>query len=127
MKFLIDECLSLDLVTAANDAGHEAQHVVRIGKAGWMDWNVTAYASDGDFTLVTNNARDFRELYSRQPLHSGLIIIIPSISLALQRYLFLEVLATLKIMREPINQVIEVDLDGDEVKISVYDLPPSIA
>lgn len=127
MKFLIDECLSLDLVTAANDAGYEAQHIVRIGKAGWMDWNVTAYANDGDFTLVINNARDFRELYSHQLLHSGLIIIIPSASLALQRQLFLEVLATLKIMREPINQVIEVDLDGDEVKISVYDLPPSIA
>ena len=113
--------------------GYEAQHVVRIGKAGWRDWNVTAYASDGDFTLVTNNARDFRELYARQPLHSGLVIIIPSVSLGLQQQLFPEALATLKTMGEPIDQVIEVDLDKGEVsltsttfrlRLAEFDAPP---
>jgi predicted nuclease of predicted toxin-antitoxin system len=37
MRFLIDECLSIDLVKVANEAGHEAQHVARLGKAGWQD------------------------------------------------------------------------------------------
>jgi predicted nuclease of predicted toxin-antitoxin system len=34
MRFLIDECLSIDLVSVAHQAGHEAQHVARVGKAG---------------------------------------------------------------------------------------------
>ena len=38
MRFLIDECLSVDLVLTANQAGHEAQHVAHIGKAGWKGY-----------------------------------------------------------------------------------------
>jgi hypothetical protein len=40
IRFLIDECLSIDLIPIASAAGHEAQHVARIGKAGWSEWNV---------------------------------------------------------------------------------------
>jgi len=71
MRLLIDECLSIDLVSVASQAGHEAQHVAHVGKAGWKGWNVARYASDGDFVLVTNNAGDFRRLYAVQPLHAG--------------------------------------------------------
>jgi predicted nuclease of predicted toxin-antitoxin system len=60
VRFLIDECLSVYLVTVARQAGHEAHHVAHIGRAGWKDWNVVRYARDGDFILVTNNASDFR-------------------------------------------------------------------
>ena len=45
MRFLIDECLTVDLVSVANRAGHEAHHVTRVGKAGWKDWNVARYAT----------------------------------------------------------------------------------
>jgi hypothetical protein len=31
MRFLIDECLSIDLVSIASQAGHEAQHVAHVG------------------------------------------------------------------------------------------------
>ena len=72
MRFLIDECLSLSLVTIAQDAGHDAQHIVHLGKAGWKDWNVLRHACDDDRVLVTNNAVDFEKLYGRQPLHPGL-------------------------------------------------------
>jgi hypothetical protein len=72
VRFLIDECLSVDLVSVAGQAGHEAQHVAHVGKAGWKDWNVVSYARDGDFILVTNNASDFRRLYTAEPLHAGL-------------------------------------------------------
>ena len=44
MRFLIDECLSIDLVAVAGQAGHDAQHVAHVGKAGWKDWNVIRYA-----------------------------------------------------------------------------------
>jgi hypothetical protein len=40
MRFLIDECLTVDLVSVASEGGHDAQHVAHIGKAGWKDWNV---------------------------------------------------------------------------------------
>jgi predicted nuclease of predicted toxin-antitoxin system len=58
VRFLIDECLSVDLVTVAWESGHEARHVAHVGRAGWKDWNVVRYACDGDFILVTNNGSD---------------------------------------------------------------------
>ena len=119
MRFLIDECLSIDLVSVASQAGHEAQHVVRVGKAGWKDWNVTRHASEGDFVLVTNNATDFRRLYATQPLHAGLVIIIPNANRNLQRRLFRGVLDELARLGEPINRVLEVDIDGEDVTFNL--------
>jgi predicted nuclease of predicted toxin-antitoxin system len=124
VRFLIDECLTVDLVEVAAQGGHEAQHVARVGKAGWKDWNVLRYAGDGDFILVTNNASDFRRLYAARPLHAGLVILIPVMERVLQQRLFKTALDELALLGEPVNQVIEVDLDGDDVTIAVYDLPP---
>ncbi len=123
VRFLIDECLSVDLVAVAGQAGHDAQHVAHVGKAGWKDWNVVRYASDGDFVLVTNNASDFRRLYAAQPLHAGLVILIPVVNRVLQQKLFRAALDELAIIGEPVNRVLEVDLDGDEVTLTLYDLP----
>jgi predicted nuclease of predicted toxin-antitoxin system len=123
MKFLIDECLSIDLVSVASQAGHEAQHVAHVGKAGWKDWNVLRHAAEGDFVLVTNNASDFRRLYETQPLHAGLIIIIPNVNRAAQRQLFQGALDELATFGEPINRVLEVDIDGEDVTFNLYDLP----
>ena len=123
MRFLIDECLSIDLVSAAGQAGHEAQHVARVGKAGWKDWNVARYAAEGDFVVVTNNASDFRRLYATQLLHAGLVIIIPSVNRMQQQQLFLGALDELARFGELINRVLEVDIDDDEVTFKLYDLP----
>jgi predicted nuclease of predicted toxin-antitoxin system len=124
MRFLIDECLSIDLVCVASHAGHEARHVAHVGKAGWKDWNVVRYASDGDFILVTNNASDFRRLYATQPVHAGLVIIIPSVNRVTQQSLFRSALDELAALGEPINRVLEVDIDGEDVTFTLYDLPP---
>jgi len=123
MRLLIDECLTLDLLLIARDQGYEAQHVAHIGKAGWKDWNVMRYASEGDFVLVTNNASDFRRLYAREPLHAGLVIIIPNVIRAVQRQLFRGALDELVAIGEPVNKVLEVDLNEEEVRFSLYDLP----
>ncbi|WP_428530734.1 DUF5615 family PIN-like protein [Rhodopila sp.] len=80
--------MSIDLVSVASQARHEAQHVAHVGKAGWKDWNVARHAADGDFVLVTNNAGDFRRLYGTQSLHAGLVIIIPNVNRAAQQQLF---------------------------------------
>ena len=123
MRFLIDECLSIDLVLTASQAGHEAQHVARLGKAGWKDWNVARHAAEGDFVLVTNNASDFRRLYATQPLHAGLVIIIPNVNRIVQRQLFQGALDELARVGEPVNRVLEVDIEGDEATFKLYDLP----
>ena len=123
MKFLIDECLTIDLIATAKQAGYDAQHIARVGKAGWKDWNVAGYASDGGFVLVTNNAIDFRRLYATQSIHAGLIIIIPSGNRHLQQRLFRGALDELATLGEPINRVLEVGIDGDDVTFDIYDLP----
>lgn len=124
MRFLIDECLSVDLVSVAARAGFDASHVARIGKAGWKDWNVARHAGEGDFVLVTNNASDFRRIYAKQALHAGLVVIIPNVNRAGQQRLFQETLAELATLGNLINRVMEVDIDRDEVTFTVYDLPP---
>lgn len=123
MRFLIDECLSIGLVSVAAQAGHEAQHVARVGKAGWKDWNVLRHAAEGDFVLVTNNTGDFRKLYRTQPLHAGLVIIVPNVNRAMQQRLFRGALDELRQLGEPINRVLEVDISGDDVTFNLYDLP----
>ena len=85
MRFLIDECLSIDLISIASYAGHEAQHVARIGKAGWKTGMSCGTAAAGDFVLVTNAASDFRKLYATTPLHADLIIIVPNVDRGLHR------------------------------------------
>jgi predicted nuclease of predicted toxin-antitoxin system len=127
MRFLIDECLTVDLVQVASQAGHEALHVAHVGKAGWKDWNVVRYASEGDFVLVTNNASDFRKLYATQPIHAGLVIIIPNVKRPEQRRLFRGALDALAASGEPVNRVLEVDTDGDDVTFDFYDLPADSA
>ncbi len=123
MRFLIDECLSVDLVSVANRVGHEAQHVAHIGKAGWKDWNVLRHARYGDFVLVTNNAVDFRRLYADEPLHAGLVIIVPNVGRIVQQQLFSGAHEELSQLGAPINRVLEVDLEGDEVIYNTYALP----
>jgi predicted nuclease of predicted toxin-antitoxin system len=123
VRFLIDECLTVDLVAVAGQSGHEAQHVAHVGRASWKDWNVVRYARDGDFVLVTNNASDFRQLYAAEPLHAGLVILIPVVSRDVQRCLFKAALDEFAVIGEPVNRALEVDLDGEEVTLTLYDWP----
>jgi hypothetical protein len=63
LNFLIDECLSLDLVEVARDRGFsESSHVAWLGKAGWKDWALKTFILEGDWTFVTRNSIDFRGL-----------------------------------------------------------------
>jgi predicted nuclease of predicted toxin-antitoxin system len=123
MKFLIDECLPPALTVIANQGGYEAQHIVHIGKAGWSDQNVVRLATEGDFIVVTNNASDFRNLYAAQPLHAGLIILLPNTGREIHMRLFKYALELLAASGEPINQVLEMGLDGQEMTFIRYNLP----
>jgi predicted nuclease of predicted toxin-antitoxin system len=113
LKFLIDECLTTRLVRVANDRGHEPHHVAHLNLAGLEDWDVTDYAVTHDFVLVTNNAADFRRLYAERELHPGLVILIPNVPLELQQRLFTVALVQIAEDGEPVNQVLEVDLENE--------------
>jgi hypothetical protein len=136
-KFLIDECLSLDLVEVAINAGFpESSHVVWMGKAGWKDWKLKPFILDGDWTFVTRNSADFRGpaddpgtkgQYADVPLHAGLICINgpDGMTAELQCELFQAVLDEIGDAEQFINEVIEVDLEelDGELIIERYNLP----
>jgi len=123
VRFLVDECLSVELVLTVEEAGFDAHDIAHVGKAGWKDWNVAQYASQRDLVLVTNNGADFRRLYAKASIHPGLIITTPSVDRTMQRRLFRGAMGELAVVGEPINQVLEVDLDGETVTFSLFDLP----
>lgn len=73
--------------------------------------------------MVTNNAGDFRRLFAAQTLHAGLVILIPNADRTMQCCLCAAALDQLALFGEPVNQVLEVDLGGDDVTFALYDLP----
>ncbi len=137
-KFLIDECLSPALVDDAHAAGHTESSCVRNrGLAGTKDWRLMTLVIAEDFTLVTNNSKDFRGagadepagLHANQPIHAGLVCLncaAPGgMDLGLQRELFQVALEQLAGRDDLINQALEVTLDEDEttIRIVLYDIP----
>lgn len=123
MNFLIDECLHTSLVEVAEERGHEATHVNFRGLSGVQDWNLMAPIQEGDFTFVTNNAKDFRRLYAQEEIHAGLVILIPNVPPAEQRELFDAVLDELAEAPGLNNEALEVGLTEGEIEITRYELP----
>jgi len=140
VKFLIDECLSLDLVEVAHSRGFvESSHVVWMGKAGWKDWELKPFILEGDWTLVTRNSVDFRGpaqnpgtggQFADVPLHAGLICINgpDGMTAEIQCELFEAALDEIGDAQELINEVVEVDLEAidDEFIIHRYPMPQGI-
>jgi predicted nuclease of predicted toxin-antitoxin system len=116
--FLIDECLSPDLVAEAHARGHYATHVVHRGLAGTADPDLMPIILGEDFVFVTNNRKDFVRLYEQAEVHPGLIVILPGGILAEeQKALFDKVLDFIEPLSDLVNKLVEVDKDGI-VKIS---------
>jgi hypothetical protein len=141
VKFLIDECLSPDLVAVAQgrDFG-QSSHVVWMGKAGWKDWELKRFILEGDWTLVTRNSVDFRGpadnpgtggQFADVPLHAGLICINgpDGMTAEVQCELFEAALDEIGGVQQLVNEVVEVDLESldDEFTIHRYPMPEEIA
>jgi predicted nuclease of predicted toxin-antitoxin system len=126
MNFLIDECLHTSLVEVAQGLGHEATHVVWLGLSGQADWDLMPRIIGDDFTFVTNNARDFRKLYSNEPLHAGLVILLPQVPPVEQRELFQLVLSELRVGDQLVNEAIEIRIVDGDAEITRYHLPEQI-
>lgn len=136
MKFLIDECLSLELADIACNAGFaESAHVSRRGMRSWLDWQIMDTILKEDWTFVTRNADDFRPrpgskskmpCYLGQELHAGLICLNPpagSTAREMSQY-FKAALHVLKGDPDLVNQVLEVWPEADgKVRIDRYDFP----
>lgn len=122
MNFLIDECLHTSLVAVADQHGHQASHVNWLGLSGETDWGLMRRIVDGDFTFVTNNAKDFRRLYAKEAIHPGLLIIVPQVVPEMQRQLFEALVTQFGLDAQLINEVIEVEIVEGGVIINRYDL-----
>jgi predicted nuclease of predicted toxin-antitoxin system len=123
VRFLIDECLSVELAVAAQTMGYEAHHVAHLGKRGWRDWNIRDYAIGHDVILVTNNASDFRRLYGSLDLHPGLVIVVPNVVQERQILLFREAMRRLAECDDTVNKVLEVDIKGADITLKLYEFP----
>jgi predicted nuclease of predicted toxin-antitoxin system len=73
VRLLIDECLSPELVQLAVDRGFECTCVRDRGLLGATDRKLVDFLREEDFTLVTENAADFRALFGAEELHAGLV------------------------------------------------------
>ncbi|EJW09989.1 hypothetical protein A33M_0701 [Rhodovulum sp. PH10] len=112
-RLLIDECLSVGLVAVAKSRGVAADHVTWLGKSGWQDRNLVAFAVDGDYLMVTNNRRHFLREYAKLAAHLGLVVIVPALPRAGQSRLFEAALDTLAAREdEGFDRVVEVLADG---------------
>ena len=122
MKLLIDECLHTSLVEVAHAAGHVADHVNYLGLGSSKDWQLMATIRAQDYTFVTNNRSDFLFLHAKEPLHAGVIIIVPNVTPVRQGELFA---AALKHMgtRDLTNTVVEVKYARNLIECSEYSLP----
>jgi hypothetical protein len=139
MKFLVDECLSPELVHLAHERGHgESSRVLWIGKAGAKDWELMPLIQDGDWTFVTRNSYDFRGpahtpgtkgLYGKTDLHAGLVCLNgpAGLDLDMQLELFCVALDELAGGDDLVNQALEITLEDDvsDIVVRRYELPVS--
>jgi hypothetical protein len=135
LKFLIDECLSPELVDVAHAAGHlEATCVRNLGRSGTKDWNLMPLVIAGDYTLVTNNSKDFRGktlgqpggLHANEEIHAGLVCLNTELGMDIdtQKELFEIALEQLAGRDDLINQALEVTERKDgSVDVVFYAIP----
>jgi len=124
VKLLIDECLHTSLVSIAHSAGHTADHVAHRGLGGLKDWQLMQVIREQEYTFVTNNRADFLALHGKEPLHAGVIVIVPNVIPSEQRELFAAALKHIG-TRDLTNTVVKVRFVGDAIRCSEYELPRS--
>lgn len=130
-KFLIDECLSPELVEIARvEFDFFATHVPWLGAApagskSWKDWHIVDLFRKNPHVLVTNNRRDFVERYfQRADLdpHEGLVVLIEKGDLNTQIELFRKLMAYLLELDSAMNCLVEINNSG-EIRIATWPDP----
>ncbi len=108
----------------AQASGYVTDHVTYRSPGGLKDWQLLPVIREREFTFVTNNGADFLALFGKEPLHPGMIIIVPNVTPVLQRELFKAALNHIG-ARDLTNSVVEVKYAGDRIICSEYALPES--
>lgn len=111
MKALIDECCHTSLVQVFAEFGIPAEHVALAGQADYRIWR---HAVAGGYSIVTNNAADFRKLAGQAIAHPGLIILLPNARPSHQRRLLQAFLRLGVVEEEMAGTIVEIDLVGDD-------------
>ncbi|MFD1880115.1 DUF5615 family PIN-like protein [Paracoccus pacificus] len=140
MKFLIDECLTLDLAQVAIEAGYpESAHLTHRGMTGLKDHTLMERVLAEDWTLVTRNSDDFRPpegsnsnapCYLGIELHAGLVCLnLPNGALRGDHIDFFR--AALDDLGEDgdlTNQILEVwpAEEQDVLEVERYDFPANL-
>lgn len=134
-KYLVDECLTTDLVAIARArADGTSTHVAWIGKAGMKDWELIRIIEAGDWTFVTKNSADFRGpadrtgsngQYTRVAIHAGLICLdsIRNLTIEEQCEVFEAVLEYLGKDDDLVNKVVNVFVGDDDTAIKIEEFP----
>jgi predicted nuclease of predicted toxin-antitoxin system len=122
VKLLIDECLHTSLVEVAQSMGHLADHVNYLGLSSSKDWQLMGTIRAQEYRFVTNNRADFLALHGHEPLHAGVIIIVPNVAPPRQRELFSVALKHIG-ARDLTNTIVEVRYAGARIVCTEYDLP----
>jgi predicted nuclease of predicted toxin-antitoxin system len=88
-RFLVDENLSIELPAIAHAAGFESQHVNDLGLRTRGDPVLMPRILAENWTLVTNNSREFLGRYrARAPLHAGLVLLVSANGIKEQKEAF---------------------------------------
>jgi hypothetical protein len=83
-----------------------------------------AIIREREYTFVTNNRVDFLRLHANEPLHAGVIVIVPNVPPADQRTLFSAALKHIA-TRDLANTIVEARYAGNQITCSQYLLPES--
>jgi hypothetical protein len=134
VRFLIDDCLSFELVKLAHDRGYlESTHVVWRKLAATKDWDLKPIFLAGDWTFVTMNSNDFRGPASNPGSRGNMLMLRSTQGRFASMHLVREWISTCNssFLRELpeeltaggdlINQVLEITLgDNDESAQKIY-------
>ena len=121
---MVDECLPHRFVKRLGERGYpDSVHPIHIGMRGRDDHLILARALDEDRIVITNNAKDYRDLLAKEPIHPGAIML-PNAELEESWRLLQVALSFIELQLVPadymVNRVIEVSArDG----IRPYELP----
>ena len=116
-RFLIDENLSIELPAVAHAAGFECQHVNDIGLRTKGDPILMRRIIDENWTLVTNNWREFMARYkARAPVHAGLVLLVAAKGFSEQQLAFKLVIHVVdRHCLDLTNLAVLVERDGDDI------------
>lgn len=122
-RFLVDENLSILLPGVAHARGYDAAHVNHRGLHQAKDWEILRVVAEEEWTLVTNNAIEFRGRFRKLAIHPGVIFLLPASARSQQVELFSAALDWVDRVPDMVNIALDVDYNRGKVRVRRFALP----